>query len=220
MRAVSDLYCKDAADDDDDDVINSIFICRYFSGQFSQCKENERDRCLIPLTIFFSWIWITNSFEKEEGEEKICLMYRVYKCLLLLWWSSSERWPIKIWFGFIVVRASASMAVFCSFPSSFSFFLHMNAYWNSTLLFFHPISFLFSSFSLKTNTHTRFCISWRFRFVHISSTWFCPYLVWFLSHRHNRNAHTFNGDNCSSHRRKSFFFSTSLYSDIKNDSWP
>lgn len=53
MRAVSDLYCKDAADDDDDDVINSIFICRYFSGQ---CKENERDRCLIPLTIFFSWI--------------------------------------------------------------------------------------------------------------------------------------------------------------------
>lgn len=81
-------------------------------------------------------------------------------------------------------------AFFCSSPFCFSFFcIWMNAFWNSTLLF--TIQFLFSFLrsrlkQIHARTHT-FC-SWRFWFVHISSTRCCPYLVRFLSHGHNRNA--------------------------------
>lgn len=152
---------KDA--DDDDDVINCVFIWIFFGPILAMHRENERDRARktsaahrfstvrsfhfisnpfqihffpnssnnIPFTIFL-WIWITNSFEGEEEEEdeKIFLMYRVYKCLLLLWWSSSERWPIKIWFGFIVVcRACVRVAAaFSFFAFFFFFFLFLFAY--------------------------------------------------------------------------------------------
>lgn len=127
-------------------------------------------------------------------------MYRVYKYLLLLWWSSSERWPIKIWFGFIVVCARRCCFFFCFF-----FFLFLFAY--ECFGFF--LSIFFSLLVLVQGIHRHayyiLQLTIHIQFVHISSTWFCPYLVRFLSYTQSQPIRSATTVTTKPASRKSFF---------------
>lgn len=110
-------------------------------------------------------------------------MYRVHKWL---WWSSSERWPVKICFGFIVV-----VCVYCFlFFSSFFFCLHMNTFEIPLSLF---SLLIFSSLLRLRHTHTH-------TYIYILCSWcdshsvcqFFPldfaHIWWDSYHRHTFNS--------------------------------